>query len=154
MPDPNRTPNKTPRRSLPEPTPETRHFWAGAKAGELKLQRCDACKKAYFPPRPFCPACGSRDVSVFTASGRASLHSYVINHRPAPGFEGHYAIAVVELEEGPRMMTNIVECPQTPEALLLDMPLEVVFAEQDDEISLPLFRPLGTDSLQKNGDAS
>ena len=66
----------------------------------------------------------------------------MINHRPAPGFEGPYAIAVVELEEGPRMMTNIVDSPQTPEALILDMPLEVVFTEMDDTISLPHFRPL------------
>ncbi len=97
----------------------------------------------YFPPRPFCPACADRDVYVFAASGRATLHSYVINHRamPGSGFEAPYAIAVAELEEGPRMMTNIVDCPQTPEALALDMPLEVVFESISDEISLPLFRP-------------
>ncbi len=130
-----------PRRALPVPTPETEHFWEGTKAGELRLQRCDECEQVYFPPRPFCSACGSRSVSVFRASGRGLLHSYVINHRPAPGFETPYAIAVVELEEGPRMMTNIVDSPQTPEALILDMPLEVVFTEMDEEISLPQFRP-------------
>ncbi len=130
-----------PRRALPVPTPETEHFWEGTKAGELRLQRCDECEQVYFPPRPFCSACGSRSVSVFRASGRGSLHSYVINHRPAPGFEAPYAIAVVELEEGPRMMTNIVDSPQTPEALILDMPLEVVFTEMDEKISLPQFRP-------------
>ena len=113
--------------------------------GELRLQRCQACEKVYFPPRPFCPTCGSREVAVLAASGRASLHSYVINHRAMPnsGFEAPYAIAVVELEEGPRMMTNIVECPQTPEALVLDMSLEVVFESFSDEISLPFFRPAG-----------
>jgi hypothetical protein len=66
----------------------------------------------------------------------------VINQRPSPGFDGPYAIAVVELEEGPRMMTNIVDSPQTPEALVLDMPLEVVFEKIDDKISLPQFRPV------------
>jgi uncharacterized OB-fold protein len=65
----------------------------------------------------------------------------VINHRPAPGFEAPYSIAVVELEEGPRMMTNIVDCPQDPEALVLDMPVEVRFEAVSDEISLPLFTP-------------
>ena len=125
------------------PTPETLHFWEGAKAGELRLQRCDACRHVYFPPRPFCPKCASRKVSVFKASGRAKLYSYVINHRPAPGFTSPYSIAVVELAEGPRMMTNIVGCPQTPEALQLDMPLEVVFEKQTDAIALPLFRPVG-----------
>jgi uncharacterized OB-fold protein len=135
-------------RPLPSPTPETQHFWEGTRTGELRLQRCDGCAKVYFPPRPFCPACASRDVSVFAACGRATLHSYVINQRAMPnsGFEAPYAIAVVELEEGPRMMTNIIECPQTPEALVLDMPLEVVFEAFGDEISLPLFRPAGDPS--------
>ena len=109
-------------RPLPEPTPETRHYWEGAREGELRLQRCDACAHVYFPPRPFCPDCGGREVSVFRASGRARLYSYVINHMKAPGFEPPYAIAVVELDEGPRMMSNILDCPQTPEALVLDMP--------------------------------
>ncbi len=130
-----------PRRALPVPTPETRHFWDGTRAGELRLQRCDECDQVYFPPRPFCSECGSRSVSVFKASGRATLYSYVINQRSAPGFDGPYAIAVVELEEGPRMMTNIVDSLQTPEALVLDMPLEVVFEKIDDKISLPQFRP-------------
>ena len=130
-----------PRRALPVPTPETEHFWEGTRAGELRLQRCDECERVYFPPRPFCSECGSRSVSVFAASGRGKLHTYVINHRPAPGFEGPYAIAVVELEEGPRMMTNIVDSPQTPAALVLDMPLEVVFTEMNETISLPHFRP-------------
>ena len=74
-------------------------------------------------------------------SGKAILDSYVIHHRKVPGFEPPYAIAVVKLAEGPRMMTNIVECPQTPEALQLDMPLEVVFEKQNDTITLPFFRP-------------
>lgn len=130
-----------PVRAKPAPTPETQHFWEGARQGELRLQTCDSCRHIYFPPRPFCPKCGCRNVSIVMASGRASLFSYVINHRPAPGFEAPYAIAVVQLEEGPRMMTNIVECPQTPEALQLDMALEVVFEKLDDQISLPLFRP-------------
>ena len=129
------------KRALPDITPETRHFWEGTKAGELRLQRCNACAHVYFPPRPFCPKCASREVGVFTASGRAKLHSYVIHHRPAPGFTPPYAIAVVELDEGPRMMTNIVDCPQTPEALLLDMPLEVAFEPQTETVTLPLFKP-------------
>ncbi|MBX3489091.1 MAG: OB-fold domain-containing protein [Parvibaculum sp.] len=129
-------------RPLPLPTPETRHFWEGTQNGELRLQRCTACKESYFPPRPFCPACGSRAVEVYKASGKATLYSYIINHRPRPDFgtEPH-SIAVVTLAEGPRMMTNIVDCPQTPEALALDMPLEVTFEKASDEISLPKFRP-------------
>jgi hypothetical protein len=130
---------------LPEPTPETRHFWDGCRQGELRLQRCTDCDgEAYFPPRPFCPRCGSRKVEVFKASGKAVLWSYVINHRPRPDMGTEpYAIAVVKLEEGPKMMTNIVGCPQTPEALPLDMPVKVTFAKQSDDISLPFFEPAG-----------
>jgi uncharacterized OB-fold protein len=128
-------------RALPQPTPETQHFWDGCAAGELRLQRCMHCQETYFPPRPFCPKCASREVEVFRASGKASLYSYVINHRPRPdmGTDPH-SIAVVALEEGPRMMTNIVDCPQTPEALQLDMPLRVTF-QNFGTISLPFFKP-------------
>ena len=130
-----------PARAKPKPTPETQHFWDGTQAGELRLQRCDACANVYFPPRPFCPGCGGRKVSVFKASGKGTLWSYVIHHRPVASFTPPYAIAVVQLAEGPRMMSNIVECAQTPEALQLDMTLEVVFEKQNDSITLPFFRP-------------
>ena len=131
-----------PPRMLPEPTPETQHFWDGTRNGELLLQRCKETGEAYFPPRPFCPKTGSRNVEVFKASGRGTLHSYVINHRPRPDMGTEpYAIAVVMLEEGPKMMTNIVNCPQTPEALVLDMPVEVVFEKMNDTITLPFFQP-------------
>jgi len=132
-----------PPRMLPEPTPETRQFWEGCKAGELRLQRCKTCDGgSYFPPRPFCPKCGSRDVETYKASGKGVLWSYVINQRPRPDMgTDPYAIAVVKLSEGPTMMTNITGCPQTPEALVLDMPVEVAFSEQSETISLPLFQP-------------
>ena len=127
--------------SLPAPTPETEHFWQGTRDSELRLQRCGDCEHIYFPPRPFCPSCASRSVEVFAASGKGSLYSYVINHRPHPAFDGPYSIAVVTLDEGPRLMTNIVNCDQTPEALQLDMPVEVVFEAMSDEICLPYFQP-------------
>jgi uncharacterized protein len=128
-------------RVLPQPTPETQEFWDGCKQGELRLQRCTDCSKPYFPPRPFCPTCGSRKVETFQASGKGKLWSYVINHRPRPdlGTEPH-SIAVVMLDEGPKMMTNIVDCPQTPEALVLDMPVQVKFTDFGAQ-TLPLFKP-------------
>ena len=131
------------KKPVPQPTPETQDFWDGTKAGKLRLQRCKSCSKVYFPPRPFCPECASASVESFDASGKAKLHSYVINMRPAPGFEAEapYAIAIVKLDEGPTMMSNIVECEQTPEALQLDMPLEVVFEARTDTITVPLFKP-------------
>ena len=128
-------------RVIPTPTPETKHYWDGAKDGKLILQKCNDCSDNYFPPRPFCPKCGSRSVQEVQASGKGSLYSYVINHLPSPGFTPPFAIAVVELEEGPRLMSNIVECEQTPEALERDMPLEVTFEKLNDDITLPQFKP-------------
>ena len=132
-----------PDRPLPQPTPETQHFWDGCRVGELRLQKCEACAHVYFPPRPFCPKCSSRQVTVFVASGRGKLASYVINQRPHPAWSEPYAIAIVELEEGPRMASNITHCEQTPEALALDMLLEVDFQVMSDTITLPLFKPAG-----------
>ena len=132
----------TPARSRPVPTPETRHFWDGTREHKLMLQQCESCDHIYFPPRPFCPKCSERRVKLLRASGRATLYSYVIGQRPAPGFEPPYSIAVVTLEEGPRMMSNIVDCPQTPEALVLDMPLEVSWHAMDEEITLVMFKPV------------
>ncbi|MFI6601541.1 Zn-ribbon domain-containing OB-fold protein [Nonomuraea sp. NPDC050536] len=125
---------------VPRPTPETQPFWDGAAAGQLRIQRCLACERHYFYPRPSCPRCGSERVEWVTASGRGTLYSYVINHRPARGFEDEapYVIAVVELEEGVRMMTNLVGVEITPENLPLDLPLRVVF-EQRGDVWIPLW---------------
>src|SRR5579863_6323052 len=110
-----------PLRPLPVPTPETKHFWDGTMARELRLQRCGACGSTYFPPQSFCPRCLSDDVEVVRSSGRGFLYSYVISHLAAPGFEAPYVIGVVELEEGPRLLTNIVDVPADPDQLRLDL---------------------------------
>jgi len=134
-----------PKRPIPEPTPETREYWEGTKRGELRIQRCRDCGRAYFYPRPFCPFCSSKDVEWFTASGKGTLYSYVISHRPAYGFQDWtpYVIAIVQLEEGPRMMSNIIGVDPKPENLPIDMPVEVTFEQQSDDITIPLFRPAG-----------
>lgn len=127
---------------MPQASPETQPFWDGCAAGVLRLQRCRSCQEFYFPPRPFCPRCLSTDVEWKDVSGRGTLHTYVINHRPGPGFEADapYAIAVVQLDEGPRMMSNIVGVENTPENLVLDMALQVTF-EPRGEMMLPVFEP-------------
>jgi hypothetical protein len=125
----------------PRSTPETEPFWEGTAAGELRIQRCAPCDAHYFPPRPFCPRCLADDVSWETVSGRGTLHTYVINHRAAPGFEPPYAIAVIQLDEGPRMMGNVTGVEQTPEALELDMPLQITF-EQRGEMAVPVWEPV------------
>lgn len=129
-------------RPVPTIYPETQFYWDGAKQGKLLLNSCPSCEKAYFPPRPFCPSCGSRDVTVIEASGRGWLHSFVISHLPAPGYEPPFTVAVVRLEEGVKMVTNIVDCPAEPEELVLDMALEVTFESRGD-VTVPQFRPAG-----------
>jgi len=87
---------------IPVPTPETQPFWTAAQPVSSASSGAPTAGGPTFYPRPVCPACGSRNVGWFTTSGRATLYSYVINHRPAPGFEDDapYAIAVVELTRG------------------------------------------------------
>ena len=126
-------------RAQPVATPETKHFWDGTAEGELRLQRCLGCESTYFPPQPYCPQCGSDDVDVVRSSGRGFLYSYVISHLSVPGFEAPYVIAVVELEEGPRLLTNIVEVLPDPDHLPLDLPVEVIYRAVVD-FKLPLFR--------------
>ena len=127
---------------IPKPTPETANFWQAAKQGVLLIQHCRDCGRNYFYPRPLCPNCLSRAVEWIEASGRGVLHTFVINHRPARGFpaKGPYVIGIVELAEGPRMMSNIVGVDPDPKKLRCDMPVEVVFEQITEEITLPKFR--------------
>lgn len=135
--------------SKPVPTPslESLHYWQGTAQGELRIQRCLDCGKPFFYPRTGCPNCASTNVTWESASGRARLHTYLISHRGMGGFAAEipYAIAVVQLEEGPRMMTNIVGIENTPENLVLDMELEVEFETRGDQ-AVPVFHPARTSS--------
>ena len=128
---------------IPKPTPETKPFWDAAKQHKLRIQRCGDCAQHYFYPRPLCPHCLSRNVSWVDVSGRGKLHTFVINQRAARGFPatGPYVIGIVELDEGPKMMSNIVGVEPDPKALRCDMPVEVVFEDLTDEITLPKFKP-------------
>jgi uncharacterized OB-fold protein len=125
----------------PLPTPDTEPFWAGTRAGELRLQRCGACGRYFFFPRPFCRFCQSPEVAWQVVSGKGRLVSYVINYRPLPPArpDQPLVIALVELEEGPRLLTNIVGTEPVPENLPLDAPVSVTF-EVRGEQALPMFR--------------
>jgi len=127
---------------VPVPTPETQQYWDKAAQHELWLPYCEVDSKFIFYPRSFCPICGTSDIHWRQLSGRGTLASFIINHRAAPGYEGEapYVMALVELEEGPRLMSNILEVEPKPEALRVGMPLEVVFEERGD-ITVPQFRP-------------
>ena len=133
--------NQRQSKSLPAPTPETQPYWDAAAEGELRIQRCEECETARGYPLSSCPVCGSQKYVWFAASGRATLYSYVISHRPAPGFTPPFVIALVELEEGPRMLSNVVAVQPEPEHLPLDLPLQVQF-EQRGEVAVPVFAPV------------
>jgi uncharacterized OB-fold protein len=128
---------------IPKPTPETQPYWDAAKRRVLLIQRCEDCGEHYFYPRPLCPRCLSRRVEWIEASGRGRLHTFVINHRPPRKFpvEAPFVIGIVELEEGPRMLTHIVGVEPRPDAVRCDMALEVVFEDITPEITLPKFQP-------------
>jgi uncharacterized OB-fold protein len=130
-------------RAVPRPSPETAEFWAGTASAELRLPRCRPNGHVYFPPRPRCPICGTTEIDTIVASGRARLCSYVISYLPAPGIEPPFVLAVVELEEGPRLLTNIVDVEPRPDVLALDEELTVTFLPLG-ELALPVFRPAGT----------
>src|SRR5205823_5958732 len=99
---------------------------------ELWLMRCNDCHEAYFYPRPICPKCFSRNTAWFQASGRGHLYAFSIVHRPpAPAFGDQvpYIAAIVELEEGPRMPTNLINVEPDPEKVKIGMAVEVVFED-------------------------
>ncbi len=135
-------PVQGPRFDLPTPDDASRPFWDATKAGQLLIKRCAACGRAHFYPRPFCPYCWSEQVSWEEASGRATLYTWsVVYQNDLPPFPGRvpYVAAIIDLEEGPRMMSNIVDCPF--DKLAMGMALEVTFREETDDITLPVFRP-------------
>jgi hypothetical protein len=129
---------------VPVPTPETEPFWAGTLAGELRIQQCNSCGRHYFYPRPFCRYCQSADAAWRTATGNGRLVSYVINYRPTPPADPGepQVIAIVELDEGPRMLTNIVGVTPEPGNLPLDSRVQVEFEARGDQ-ALPVFRLVG-----------
>jgi uncharacterized OB-fold protein len=125
---------------LPTPDLETQPYWDAAKEGKLLIKRCSACGRAHFYPRPFCPHCWSDEVDWEEASGRATLYTFTIVRRnDLPPFPDRvpYVAAVVDLEEGPRMMTNVEGCD--PDDVEIGMDLVVAFRDEDD-FAIPVFR--------------
>src|SRR5262245_45836805 len=129
--------------SFPTPIPSalSQPFWDAAKRGELALQKCRDCGQFRWTPQLLCRNCHSQHYDWVKTSGRGTLYSYTIVHRaPLPAFEAPYGLGVVELEEGPLMLTNIVDCPL--EELRVGLKVEVAFTPLDADITLYPFRPL------------
>jgi uncharacterized OB-fold protein len=125
------------------PSPDAAPFWEAARRHELLLPYCEAGDGFFFYPRTACPACGSRDVGWRRASGRGRIHSFTI--QPAsrvPGYEdaGPFVSVLVELEEGPRLLSLLVGVEPDPEHVRCDLPVEVAFLDQPGGASLPVFR--------------
>ncbi|MCP3759555.1 OB-fold domain-containing protein [Streptomyces sp. TBY4] len=133
---------------LPEIDEFTRPYWDAAAQGRLLLRRCGECGKAHHYPREFCPACwaGEDRVTWETASGRATLYTWSVIHRndlPPFGERVPYVAAVVDLEEGPRMMTEVVGGGVEVPELRVGMDLEVRFREAAEGVWVAVFAPAG-----------
>jgi uncharacterized OB-fold protein len=119
---------------------DTAFFWDGAAAGELRVQRCGVCKALRHPPGPACPECGALEPEYVVASGFGEVYSYVVHHHPpVPGRELPFVIALVELDEGVRMVAELVGVP--PDEVRVGMPVVAAFVRVDDELTLPVWRP-------------
>ncbi len=130
---------------LPAPDPESAPFWEACRAHRLTIAHCLDCGQVRFPPTSFCSHCQSPRHDWIEASGKATVFSWIVVRHPVPKdvYAGDvpYIVALVTLEEGVRMPTNIVDC--VPEAVTAGMALTVAFRDVTPEISLPVFRPAG-----------
>ena len=127
---------------LPAPTEVSAPHWEGCLRGELMVQRCRACGGYVFIPRPACTHCLGGDLEWVRSSGRGVVYSHTAVHRPQqPAFATPYVCAVVEVEEGWHMLTNLVGVE--PDAVRVGLPAEVAFHAVGDRIALPYFRPRG-----------
>jgi len=128
---------------LPVVTEENRPFWEGCRQGKLLLQYCDQCQQHQFYPRLYCMHCGSSNVRWVSASGRGVIYSYTVIHQnKSPEFvqDTPYNVVVVQLAEGPRLMSTIVETDLAE--LRIDLPVTVVFDVVSEDIHLPRFKAL------------
>jgi uncharacterized protein len=128
-------------RPLPQPTVETEAFWQGAREGRLLIQHCKDCRQHQFYPRPYCIKCLSENIAWTRCSGKGKIYTFTINHRAGNEFmqgKTPYVVAIIELEEGVRLMANIVEGDLAKVAI--DAEVRVAFERASDKITLPQFK--------------
>jgi len=128
---------------LPEPRPETQIYWDACKRHELILPKCRSCGRFFFYPRAVCPHCMSRDIEWVGSRGRGKIWTFSVHHLgPTKAYKGDppHVVAIIDIEEGCKMMSNIVGC--SPEDVSIGMEVEVVFDDVTDDITLPKFKPI------------
>jgi len=129
-------------KNFPQPSLETEIYWQGCRNHKLLIQKCSVCEQYQFYPRIMCTNCMDREVEWVQATGRGKVASYTIIHRAISKAyldEVPYVVALVELEEGPTMMSNIIHCE--PEEVVIGMEVEVIFEDWSEEVSIPKFHP-------------
>ena len=128
---------------LPIPNEDTKPFWDGLKEHKLRIQKCSQCGQFRFPPRIICPYCMSLESEWVEVEGRATVYAFTVVHRAyTPAYESElpYVVAIVELEEGVRLVTNIVGCK--PQQVAIGMRVELSFEDVTPEFTLHRFRPV------------
>jgi uncharacterized OB-fold protein len=119
------------------PAPEARPFWEAANRHELVLPFCRTCQEFFFYPRPLCPRCGGRDLDWRRCTGQGRVHTFCVQYQTTEPF----VTVIVDLVEGPRLMSILVDVEPDPMAVRCDMPVEVAFVDRPDGSSVPVFRP-------------
>jgi len=128
---------------LPNINGDNREFWTACREHHLQFQKCEACGHVRAPGSHLCPACHAPAAQWITSSGKGKIYSFVVYRvafHPAFAADLPYVVAAVELEEGPHLLTNIVGC--RPEDVTCEMAVDVVWKDVNDEVSLPLFKPV------------
>lgn len=131
-----------PAKPLPRPAPESAPYWEAAKNHRLEIPHCNACGHYWFPPSRSCPNCLASDFAWTQVSGNGKVFSFVTFHRVYhPAWEGEvpYVVALIELDEGPRLLSNIVGIE--PDKVRCEMPVKVVFEDVAKDVALPKFTP-------------
>jgi uncharacterized OB-fold protein len=134
----------TPAKPLPQISPDMAPFFEAARRHELVVQRCAGCGALRFPARSICSRCLGREATWVPVSGRGAIFSFAVMHQAVhPGFAATvpYAVVVIELEEGVRMLSNLLDCPL--EDIRIGLPVSVVFDDVSPDVTLPKFRAVG-----------
>ncbi len=135
-----------PKKPVPQVNPVAKPFWDATRENRLVVQKCDSCGEYIFYPRQLCPHCHSQELGWAEVSGRGSVYSYTVVKSNSPSYflaDIPYVVAIIQLDEGVRMLSNVVDCD--PDDVCCDMPVEVIFEKLDDEFTLPKFKPIGSE---------